>query len=66
MLSEWNQTAVEYPNKSCIHHLVEQHAVRDPQSIAAELAEQRLTYGELDQQANQLALHLVKLGVGQT
>ena len=64
MLSEWNQTAVEYPNKSCIHHLFEQHVVRAPQSLAAELAEQRLTYGELDQQANQLAHYLAKLGVG--
>ena len=64
MLSEWNQTGVEYPNKSCIHHLFEQHAVRTPQSIAAELVEQRLTYGELDQHANQLAHYLAKLGVG--
>ena len=32
-------------------------------AVAAELAEQRLTYGELDRRANQLAHHLVKLGV---
>ena len=64
MLSEWNQAAVEYPKESCIHHLFEQHAVKTPQSIAAELVEQRLTYGELNQQANQVAHYLAKLGVG--
>ena len=64
MLSEWNQTAIDYPKKSCIHHLFEEHAARAPQTIAAELADQRLTYGELNRRANQLAQYLVKLGVG--
>ena len=54
----------EYPNKSCVHHLFEEQADKTPQSVAAELAEQRLTYGELDQHANQFAHYLLKLGVG--
>ena len=64
MLSEWNQTGVDYPRESCVHHLFEQQAARTPLAIAAELAEQRVTYGELDRRANQLAHHLLKLGVG--
>ena len=64
MLSEWNQTAVDYPRKSCVHHLFEEQAAKTPLAVAAELAEQRVTYGELDRRANQLAHHLVKLGVG--
>ncbi len=64
MLSEWNQTAFDYPRNSCVHHLFEEQAAKTPLAVAAELAEQRLTYGELDQHANQLAHHLLKLGVG--
>ena len=64
MLSEWNQTAFDYPRNSCVHYLFEEQAAKTPLAVAAELAEQRLTYGELDQHANQLAHHLLKLGVG--
>ena len=52
------------PRNSCVHHLFEEQAAKTPLAVAAELAEQRLTYGELDQHANQLAHHLLKLGVG--
>ena len=64
MLSEWNQTAVCYPRKSCVHNLFEEQAAKIPLAVAAELAEQRLTYGELERRANQLAHHLLKQGVG--
>ncbi|MFL6311057.1 MAG: amino acid adenylation domain-containing protein [Terriglobales bacterium] len=64
MLNEWNQTAADYPTDSCVHHLFEHQAARTPLAIVAELAEQRMTYGELDRRANQVAHHLVKLGVG--
>ena len=37
---------------------------RSPYSIALVFEDEHVTYGELDERANQLARHLVSLGVG--
>jgi amino acid adenylation domain-containing protein/non-ribosomal peptide synthase protein (TIGR01720 family) len=50
--------------KQCIHQLFEAQVLRTPQAIAIESGQQQLTYQELNIQANQLAAHLQKLGVG--
>lgn len=63
LLVEWNQTERAFP-RACLHHLIEAHAARAPQAPAVVHLEQRLTYGELDRRANQLAWHLRSLGVG--
>ena len=44
---QWNNTRAEYPSDKCVHRLVEERAQRDPESIAAEQGERRLTYREL-------------------
>lgn len=49
---------------SCYHQLFEAQAKRAAQAPALEFDDVRLTYGQLDGQANQLARHLRKLGVG--
>jgi amino acid adenylation domain-containing protein/non-ribosomal peptide synthase protein (TIGR01720 family) len=64
MLHEWNATAGEYPADSCIHHLVEDQAARDPEAIAVMVAGQTFSYGELNRRANRLARRLRALGVG--
>ncbi|TMI02370.1 MAG: amino acid adenylation domain-containing protein, partial [Betaproteobacteria bacterium] len=64
LLTEWNQTAVEYQRDSCVHELFEAQAERTPQAIAVRFEGQRLTYQELDRRSNQLAHHLRELGVG--
>jgi amino acid adenylation domain-containing protein/thioester reductase-like protein len=48
----------------CLHELFESQAERMPSATAVIFESTRLTYGELDRRANQLANHLVKLGVG--
>jgi amino acid adenylation domain-containing protein len=63
VLIGWNQTAAEYPNR-CLHELVEDQARATPDAVAAEFRGEHLTYAELDARANQLAHHLVTLGVG--
>jgi aspartate racemase len=62
-LAHWNQTDTEFPRDLCMHELVEAQAARTPNAIAVEHADQRLTYRELDQRANQLAHFLRRHGV---
>jgi amino acid adenylation domain-containing protein len=64
MLVEWNQTEREYPRDKCVHQLFEEQAERSPDAVAVVFEDQSLTYGELNARANQLAHHLVSLGVG--
>ncbi|KAG9398346.1 hypothetical protein AC1031_014685 [Aphanomyces cochlioides] len=47
-----------------LHQAFECRAVTKPDLIAVEYEGQRLTYGDLNEQANTLAHHLVSLGVG--
>ncbi len=48
---------------ACIHHAFEAHAAAQPNAIAAEHAGATITYGELERQANRLALLLHQHGV---
>ncbi len=47
----------------CIHLLFEEQAAKTPDKIAVVFGDQRLSYGELNRQANQLAHHLGLRGV---
>jgi amino acid adenylation domain-containing protein/non-ribosomal peptide synthase protein (TIGR01720 family) len=64
LLLEFNQTAADYPRDQCIHQLFEQQAARTPNRMAVVCRGRRLTYAELNAQANQLARHLRQRGVG--
>jgi amino acid adenylation domain-containing protein len=64
LLVQWNDTAVDYPADRCIHELFEAQAARAPHAVALVYEQQQLTYGELNARANQLAHHLIGLGVG--
>jgi len=48
----------------CIHQLFEAQAERTPDAIALVFEDERLTYGELNRRANQLARSLRKMNVG--
>jgi amino acid adenylation domain-containing protein len=63
LLVQWNDTATPYPT-CCLHELVEQQTRATPDAIAVEFEGEGLTYAELDARANQLAHHLIGLGVG--
>ena len=64
LLVEWNDTKREYPRDKCIHQLFEEQVERTPEAVAVVFEDQQLTYRELNNQANQLAHYLQKLGVG--
>ena len=62
VLFEWNQTQAETAPQ-CVHQLFETRAKQNPEAVAIIYGEQRLTYGELNSRANQLAHYLQTLGV---
>jgi amino acid adenylation domain-containing protein len=64
VLREWNRTEAEVPADRCIHELFEAQAARTPAAVALRFEEESLTYRELNERANRLAHHLVRLGVG--
>lgn len=64
LLVEWNDTAVEYAKDKSIQTLFEEQVDKAPDAMAVICGEERLTYGELNARANQLAHYLKGMGVG--
>ncbi|MBV9773641.1 MAG: amino acid adenylation domain-containing protein, partial [Gemmatimonadetes bacterium] len=64
VLEGWNATAMEVPGRSCVHELFSARAARTPDAVAVVFEEQALTYAGLEARANQLAHHLLGLGLG--
>ncbi|PBP37424.1 hypothetical protein CCL14_19210, partial [Pseudomonas syringae] len=63
LLVDFNDTALDYPQQQTIHGLFEAQVELTPQALAVVHGEQRLTYRELNEQANRLAHALRKQGV---
>ncbi len=63
LLIEWNATNAEYSSDQCIHELFEAEARRRPDDEALLFEDDRLTYSELNEQANQVARYLIEAGV---
>ncbi|MGN7610531.1 amino acid adenylation domain-containing protein [Magnetococcales bacterium HHB-1] len=63
LLIDWNQTQTPIPSL-CVHQLFEQQVKETPQAIAIIDHEIRLTFTELNREANQLAHRLQNLGIG--
>ncbi|RAM51474.1 MAG: non-ribosomal peptide synthetase [Hapalosiphonaceae cyanobacterium JJU2] len=62
ILAKLNNTETEYPNK-CVHELFESQVERTPDSIAIVFGNEKLTYRQLNERANQLAHFLKQIGV---
>ncbi len=63
LLGDYNANDADYPADSTIHGLFEAQAAKNPDAIALIYDNQRLTYAQLNDRANQLARHLRTLGV---
>ncbi|MBK5304161.1 MULTISPECIES: non-ribosomal peptide synthetase [Gammaproteobacteria] len=61
-LEQFNQTQVAYPGQRLIHHYFEQEAGNNPNALAVIAGADKLTYHELNEQANRLAHQLILLG----
>ncbi len=62
VLFDWNNTKIDYPHL-CLHQLFEAQVERTPDAVAVVFEDQQLTYSQLNEKANLLAHHLIKLGV---
>jgi amino acid adenylation domain-containing protein len=62
LLVGWNRTAAPYPDE-CLHELVSAQAAATPDRVAVVCGSEQLSFAELDARSNQLAQHLVSLGV---
>lgn len=58
-LMGWNDTTADFPSDKCIHELFEQQVENNPDAVAVVFEDASLTYGELNQQANQVAHYLL-------
>lgn len=69
IVQAWNDTTADFGEPQTIHALFEAQAERTPEATAlifaptAEGAAQQLTYAQLNGRSNQLAHHLISLGV---
>ncbi|WP_223886538.1 AMP-binding protein, partial [Pseudomonas syringae] len=63
LLETLNQTRQDYPADLCIQHLFEAQVRTQPDAIAVAFHGQRLSYADLNRQANRLAHHLIGLGI---
>ncbi|MBZ4419892.1 non-ribosomal peptide synthase/polyketide synthase [Myxococcus sp. RHSTA-1-4] len=64
LVEEWSGRTAAYPREQSLAELFEAQALETPQAVAVEYEGLRLTYAELNGRANQLAHHLMRMGVG--
>jgi amino acid adenylation domain-containing protein len=62
-LSPLSESLAKYP-LVCVHHLIEEQCRRTPKGIAASFRNERITYLDLNERANQLGRYLARRGAG--
>lgn len=63
-IKTWNLTAAPFADKTCFHHLFERQVMERPEAPALCFDGRQLSYAQLNSRANQLAQHLITLGIG--
>ena len=63
LIVQWNDTTTAFPKEKCVHQLFEQQVEKTPDAVALVFEEEKLTYRQLNNRANQLAHYLIKSGV---
>lgn len=61
---EWNDTGRDYLRDKCVHELLERQTLLTPEAVAVEWGSRKITYAELNRQADRLAGRLRECGVG--
>lgn len=63
IIEEINDTEAQYPKTKLIHHLFEQQAIGFPENVAIVFENQEITYKQLNDRADEVAVDLLNLGV---
>ncbi|MBD2355237.1 amino acid adenylation domain-containing protein [Tolypothrix sp. FACHB-123] len=63
LLINWNNTHSNNWQNKCLHELFEEQVAKTQDTFAVVFEQEKITYHQLNQRANQLAHHLRKLGV---
>jgi non-ribosomal peptide synthetase component F len=63
IVAGWNETRREYGGAVTLPRMFAAQAARSGEAVAVVFEGERLTYAELDRRSNQLAHHLLALGV---
>jgi non-ribosomal peptide synthetase component F len=63
IVEEWNETRREYRSAVTLPRLFKAQAARSGEAVALVFEGEQLSYAELDRRSNQLAHHLISLGV---
>ncbi|WP_340203752.1 amino acid adenylation domain-containing protein, partial [Ascidiimonas sp. W6] len=64
LLEDFQSATVTYPKDQTVITLFEEQVIRTPEAVAVSSAERKLTYAELSQKVNQLAVYLNrKIGI---
>ncbi|MFJ4142721.1 amino acid adenylation domain-containing protein, partial [Pseudomonas sp. NPDC089734] len=63
LLEGFNAHQAEHERELTIHQRIERLALAQPDAVAAQVGDQRLSYSELNRKANALAHHLIGQGV---
>ncbi|MGE5342597.1 MAG: amino acid adenylation domain-containing protein [Candidatus Omnitrophota bacterium] len=64
ILYGFNHMDMDYPKDKTIHEIVEAHVRKNPHNLAVVMADEKLTYQELNEKSNRLAVILREKGVG--
>ena len=64
ILYRFNETEYEFPSDKTMPQLLDEQAVKTPDNMAVACGERAITYRELSERSNRLAVQLQSLGVG--
>ncbi|MEO7584342.1 MAG: amino acid adenylation domain-containing protein [Ferruginibacter sp.] len=64
LVEGFSRSRVEYPQNKSVTELFEEQAARTPDATAVVLAEEQLSYQQLNERSNQLARYLTSRGIG--
>lgn len=64
LIFDWNATSAAPSKFECLMEPFENQAEQTPSAVAVVFQQERITYKELNERANQIAHHLIRRGVG--
>jgi amino acid adenylation domain-containing protein len=63
LLDVWNRTARDFPRDRRLTELFEDQVKKQPETVALEFGAQRITFAQLNEQAEGIASHLLAIGL---